>query len=601
MQNWKAEMTKPNIVNSTFNRLLMSMILMIITTTVGVLVDGTIISRMLGADAMTAYGIASPGFIICVALSGIFATGCQTNYTKALSRGRLEEANNIFSVTCVLGILAAAVVMAVVILSSGKISVVLGASMDKGPLNEMTSAYLSGLALGLPGIMLSAILQPMMQIDGDAGRIIRSVFVMLITNVSGDLINVTVLHGGLWGMALATSVSYYCSLVVLLLHFSRKENRIRFHLKGLDYNCTKDILSKGLPTAVSRTCNTLRVLLINRLLFAISAQSAITAFSVQSNINNFFVSLPSGIGMVVLMMSAIYAGEEDNESQKSLVSYAVLLCVIGIGCVSILLLAGAPLISSIYLEKAPEIIPIATSCVRCYAVSMPLYGINMVMLNYFQGSGKSMYANMVCILDNLLLLYGLAYTLGHRIGLIGVWISFPLAELCMLLILLSLSLFRKKASASMADSFLMLKEEKESYSLNAGFENLKDVMDASVNVQAFAIEHGVDHKTAMYMGLFVEEIGRNIIQYGFSEKAKNAAALLLKIQKDQIILRIRDNCKAFDPQKQAELHSEEDRSSHIGIRMVRTMSDDFIYTNTLNMNNLLITLRRKENELLCND
>ncbi len=600
MHNWKVALTKPNIVNTTFNRLLMSMILMIITTTIGVLVDGTIISRLLGSDAMTAYGIASPGFIICVALSGIFAAGCQTNYTKTLSRGRLEEANNIFSVTCVLGILAAAVVMIAVILFSGKISVVLGASADKGPLNEMTSAYLSGLALGLPGIMLSAILQPMMQIDCDTRRIISSVFVMLITNISGDLINVFVLHGGLWGMAFATSISYYCSLIVLLLHFAKKENRIRFRLKGLDYSCTKDILLKGLPTAVSRTCNTLRVLLLNRLLLTISVQAAVAAFSVQSNINNFFVSLPSGIGMVVLMMSAIYTGEEDNDSQKSLISYAVILCVIGIGCVSMLLLAGAPLISFIYLEKSPEIIPIATSCVRCYAISMPLYGINMVMLNYFQGCGRSMYANMVCILDNLLILYGLAYTLGHKIGLIGVWLSFPLAELCMLLILLILSLFRKKAYISMADSFLMLKEEKGSYSLNAGFENLNDVMDASSNVQTFAIEHGVDHKTAMYIGLFVEEIGKNIIQYGFSGKTKNSAALLLKIQKDQVILRIRDNCKAFDPQKQAELFSEEDPYSHIGIRMVRTMSDEFIYTNTLNMNNLLITLRRKENELLFN-
>lgn len=54
------------------------MILSALTPIVGMLIDGVIIRKCLGAESMAAYGIASPVFILLSAISGIFSSGTQT-------------------------------------------------------------------------------------------------------------------------------------------------------------------------------------------------------------------------------------------------------------------------------------------------------------------------------------------------------------------------------------------------------------------------------------------------------------------------------------------------------------------------------------------
>ena len=57
-----------------------------------------------------------------------------------------------------------------------------------------------------------------------------------------------------------------------------------------------------------------------------------------------------------------------------------------------------------------------------------------------------------------------------------------------------------------------------------------------------------------------------------------------------IILRLRDNCKAFDPLERARIIDPEDKVSNIGLRIVRNISKDIQYRNLLGMNVLTIRI-----------
>ena len=59
---------------------------------------------------------------------------------------------------------------------------------------------------------------------------------------------------------------------------------------------------------------------------------------------------------------------------------------------------------------------------------------------------------------------------------------------------------------------------------------------------------------------------------------------------EDAMLRIRDNCRNFDPVKYLELHQSDDPVAHIGIRMVMKLVKDAKYENSLGLNNLLLTL-----------
>ena len=59
---------------------------------------------------------------------------------------------------------------------------------------------------------------------------------------------------------------------------------------------------------------------------------------------------------------------------------------------------------------------------------------------------------------------------------------------------------------------------------------------------------------------------------------------------DANVIRIRDNCRRFDPTNYLELHQTLDPVAHIGIRMVMAMVREATYVNPLGLNNLTLVL-----------
>ena len=92
------------------------------------------------------------------------------------------------------------------------------------------------------------------------------------------------------------------------------------------------------------------------------------------------------------------------------------------------------------------------------------------------------------------------------------------------------------------------------------------------------------------IALAIEEMTNNIITYGFSDGKSHSIDIRIIKNSDSILLRIRDNCRNFDPVKYLELHQEDDPFSHIGIRMVMKLVKDARYETSLGLNNLVLTL-----------
>lgn len=69
-------------------------------------VDGLVIGNFLGVDAMAAYGLASPIFVVIAAIGGVISSGLQTVCAKLLGGGKVEEAKRSFSAMLITGIVS---------------------------------------------------------------------------------------------------------------------------------------------------------------------------------------------------------------------------------------------------------------------------------------------------------------------------------------------------------------------------------------------------------------------------------------------------------------------------------------------------------------
>ncbi len=83
----------------------------------------------------------------------------------------------------------------------------------------------------------------------------------------------------------------------------------------------------------------------------------------------------------------------------------------------------------------------------------------------------------------------------------------------------------------------------------------------------------------------------NVIKHGFSADGKRHSVDLRVVKKDDdVILRIRDDCKEFDPMARTGILDDEDKTKNIGIRLVTGISKDVSYQNLLGLNVLTIRI-----------
>ena len=583
---------KGKIVSGMFRETLLFMIMGILVSTLGTLIDGIVIGRLMGVEYMAAYGLVTPMFTIFSALGNLFSSGSQAFCAEYMGSGQVEKTNRNFSNALISVEIVAVVIMLLSFLFARPISVFLGASGESAYLLPYVKNYFLGLTIGLPFMVGVSALNPVMQLDGDRERAFLSTLVMMAVNVAGDLMNVYIFRGGMLGMALATTFSYACAFAVLLLHFRKDDAMLRFRFARPDVKESRAIVALGLPGAVSILCTTVRSYAMNRILLSIADSTAVAASSARNTLASFLTSISLGIGMTTLLLAGIVLGEEDRTNAGNLLKTALRSALAGMGAVAVLSFLAAPYLAYLFLGSGDmQAHALAVRSIRFYTFSMPLSAVVYVIMNFLQGTKSIKLAHTVCILDNFVYVVLLAAILGFAVGTDGVWLSFALAEAATCLTLLAAAACRKGRFPRDILDFAFLPENfgaKEGDVLEASIENRGEVIRLSEEAEAFCRQHGADERRTMLIALTVEEMAGNIVEHGFSDGKRHSIELRLVKKDGDFIVSIRDDCRPFNPQKQLELTNPDDPVSNIGIRMIFKMAKEFRYVNTMRVNHLIV-------------
>ena len=117
----------------------------------------------------------------------------------------------------------------------------------------------------------------------------------------------------------------------------------------------------------------------------------------------------------------------------------------------------------------------------------------------------------------------------------------------------------------------------------------------SEQARVFCREHGISERKSFHVALAVEELAYNIFEHGFDDGKEHFVDLKLLHKENMTKIRLRDDCRMFNPQEKVAVLSPEDKKKGIGLRMIFSVSADpkemnVSYVNVLNLNNLIITV-----------
>ncbi len=583
------------IVKKMFQSVMLVQVLSAVTAFVGSVVDGIVIGSFLGVKAMAAYGIAVPMASIFSGIANIFGTGVSVLCGKYIGEGDKEKTNRIFNGALLMSLVVSIALLLVVFLGAEPIAVALGAD---GVLVEESAAYLRGFALASPALVWGIILLPIMQLDGDKNRALTTVFVMTAVNIAGDFLNVFVLHQGLWGMALATTVSYYAGLVILLLHFGRHRGIFFLRLRIPSFAEMGNVLSYGFQGALQFVLRSLLVVTLNHVILNISNSTSVAAYSAIYTVSIVCMALGMGAGQSVSLVTSIFSGERDAESIRLLLKESVRSAIIGNAILTGVVAIGASVIIRPFLSSDPEAIGIGGEGLRLFAFCLIFYAINNILRSYYQAMHFLKLAYSYVVLDNYLMIAGFAFAFSRLFGLNGVWLSFLAGEvmslLCFLFIgAISCGKYKHKKKKDWTDIVMHIDDSFEQSILafkSWSCATVDEVEQVSSSVLLFCRENGGNQKQALAMSIAVEEMCMNILRYGFKEGGDYSIDVKIMKTESGWKMRIRDNCDAFDPVHYLENYNFTDEAAHIGINMVNSLAKNINYTYTLKINNLLIEI-----------
>ena len=580
------------MIRKLVKQMLAAQVFSALTVSLCLLIDSIMISRFLHEEGIAAYGLSNPLLLGIGAVGTLLSAGVQVFCSRALGRGSQEEANAGYSSAIAVSLTASAVFVLAVVFFRSFLAKAMGAGSE-GVLYDYTRDYLLGFSIGAPGSVGALVLVPFLQMAGQSGLLIAAVATMTVTDVALDLLNALVFHGGMFGMGLASALSYYAALLVGGCYFLSSGSVFRFSRKGVTMKRILELFRSGIPAGMNMLSSVLMVFLMNRLLSGLGGSAALAAYTVISSIGNAANCITTGVGGVSLTLSGIFYQEEDRSALRKTAALLSRYSVeMGLG-VGVLLLVIAPRLISLFIPEAGDAQRMAVLGLRLFAAGLIPCCINNMLKFLYQGTERTGLMVTFTYLEGTVFPVLAAFVFSRFMGTDGAWFWFAAGEL---LTLLAYAVVIRKATGKTPwqdGAFLLLKKDfgvPPERTLETDIISLEEVTSAAAEAERFCMEQGEEERISRHIALCIEEMAGNVITYGFGDGKPHHLSVRILNREDCWVLRFRDDCRAFDPVH----YVPEGGEDALGIRLVMALAKDARYTYAMNLNNLALFLPKKE-------
>ena len=588
-------------ISSIFLTTALAMMFTEATGVVAVLIDGIIASQFLGEELYAGISLLRPFTRIILVLAGFFASGCAAVCSRMITQGKRDEANGVFNLVVFLAIAAAAVLMLFCLLFPSTTLRLCGVPLGRSPeLVPYMYEYLHGYLFGIAPLLLVQVTAPILVMDGGMRTFTVSAIVLCVCDITGDLLNVLVFHGGAFGIGVATSVGFIVQMLVLTIALLLRKGYFYPSFRNLKPSCLNDLFHFGLPDLVKRSAGTVREVLFNYINIVVAVSFiAITVRGIQGDLAMLLYCIPAGMGRALGTINGVYYRAQDRKALEHLYAYALSLSVIVSVIIGALVFITAPMLTRLYTHD-PQFIALTIFSLRWLAVGLVFDTSIVLHQGYLQSTGSGKASTALIIGERLFLPVAFAVLLGALFGTKGVLAALAVSRIFIIVSSFLLNCVRCHGVPKSWKDIMLLPEDfggTETDNIYAEIRTIEDVVRESERTYDFCLERFEDRRLATMTALFVEEMAGNVVKH--AEKTGDDDVYVnyrLFANHGRICINIMDLGDRFDPAAFYEMYHDDSPGRHVGIRIVMNMAKDVLYFNTFRSNNLTIYLEADSEE-----
>lgn len=390
-------------------------------------VDRIFVGHGVGAHGIAGLTVVFPVMLVIMAFSMLIGLGATALISIKLGEGNRQEAEAIVSTAVGTMVLISLVISGLGLAFIDPLLRLLGASNVILP---YAREYLSVIFYGTVFQTVSFGMNHFIRAEGNPRRAMSTMLIGAILNTILDPIFIFGFGWGVKGAAVATVISQIVSCVWVLSYFLTGQSVVPFRFRGVRIRLPVllKIISIGFAPWSMQLAASLLNLILTRSLAYYGGDLAISGMGIVYSINTIFMMPIFGINQGVQPIIGYNFGARQYDRVKEALRLGILGAtgVVTLGWITTRLF---PLqLISLFGRGNAELLALAARAMRIGLLVFPVVGFQVVGSAYFQAVGKPKKAAFLSLSRQLLLLIPALLILPRFMGLNGVFISLPAAD-----------------------------------------------------------------------------------------------------------------------------------------------------------------------------
>lgn len=399
--------------------------IMMVVTSLYTIVDGILISRLVGENALAAANVAFPAISVVLALGIMLGTGGSAVVAHRMGMGDEEEARRIFSFLLVTTVALGCLVCLVSLFAAEHLAVMLGAS---DLLLADTATYLRIQLCFAPAALLQLLFESFFVTAGRPGLGLGLTIAAGVTNGVLDFLLMGPGGMGIAGAAIATVSGFCIPAVCGTLFFLLRRHGLRLARPKADVRVLAQACFNGASEMVTNLSTAVTTFFFNAIMLSLAGEAGVAAITIVLYAQFLLVALYLGFSMGTAPVFSFNRGAERYDRLRRTFHHCLgfILC----SCVGIFLLAQvlAPVIVGVFSPAGSQVHQMALAGFRLFAPCFLFAGVNIFASALFTALGDGRTSAAISFARTFGFLMAGLLLLPRLLGLTGVWLAVPVAE-----------------------------------------------------------------------------------------------------------------------------------------------------------------------------
>lgn len=409
----------------------------ILVMSLNMIVDTIFVGRWIGPKAISAITVVVPVTFFIAAIGLAIGIGGSSVLSRALGAKDREKALRVFGNQTTLTFFTSGILAVLGLIFQNYLIEFFGADES---FKDLALTYYRIVLYGIVMLSMCMMGNNVIRAEGKPKFAMYAMLLPAIGNIFMDYLLIKVFDMGMAGAAWATFISYFiCFAFIFWFFLAKSELRLKWKSFYLKRRIVNEINALSFVTLARQGTIAVLTILLNNILITYGDSLDVASYGIISRMLMFALFPVIGVNQGFLPIASFNYGakkfERVRESINTSIKYSGILALFVFATIMLfsseivsVFLSNSESLDAATLADNKEILRRTPTALRWVFAATPVIIIQLIGASYFQAIGRAVPALLLSLTKQGFFLIPLLLILPPFMGVFGVWIAFPIAD-----------------------------------------------------------------------------------------------------------------------------------------------------------------------------